>query len=193
MSSWEEIDAAVEALATARGRLTLLQCTSMYPCPYEHVGLNVITEMRTRYALPVGLSDHTSTNYASFAAVALGAEVIEKHFTLSRHLYGSDAAHSIEPAEFRDLAAGVRAIHEMRAAPVNKSVIDAFADMRRVFQKSVVAVVDIPQGTVIGASMLAIKKPGTGLAPSRLHDIVGCRARRAIPADSVLTEADLER
>ena len=192
MSPWSELDAAVEALAAARGRLSLLQCTSMYPCPYDRVGLNVITEMRARYGLPIGLSDHTTTNYASFAAAALGANVIEKHFTLSRHLYGSDAANSIEPTEFRDLAEGIRAIEAMRAATVDKDRIDELNDMRRIFQKSLVAAVDIPKGALIAASMLAIKKPGTGLAPARLSEIVGRRTRRPIAADTVLTDADLE-
>ncbi|MGH6802388.1 MAG: N-acetylneuraminate synthase family protein, partial [Methyloceanibacter sp.] len=82
MSNWAELDAAVDTMLRHHDRLTVLQCTSEYPCPPERVGLNVMMEMRARYKLPVGLSDHTRTNYAAYAAVVLGASVIEKHFTL---------------------------------------------------------------------------------------------------------------
>jgi N,N'-diacetyllegionaminate synthase len=192
MSTWAELDAAVDALQGARDRLTVLQCTSMYPCPPERVGLNVLDQLRRRYGLAVGLSDHTVTNHAAFAAVALGAETVERHFTLSRHLYGSDAAHSSEPDQFRELVEGIRAIERMRAMPVDKDTVDDLGEMRRVFQKSIVAVVDIPAGAVLVESMLGLKKPGTGFAPDRLPAVIGRRARRLIPADSVLTEEDVD-
>src|SRR5437762_3553034 len=94
MSSWAELDAAVEA---AGDGVTVLQCTSAYPTPPEQVGLNLLDELRERYGKPVGLSDHTVGPYAAFAAAALGADVLEKHFTLSRELYGPDAALALEP------------------------------------------------------------------------------------------------
>jgi len=192
MSTWAELDAAVETIRKCHGRITLLQCTSEYPCPYEQVGLNVMLAMRDRYSLPVGLSDHTLTNYAAFAAVALGATVIEKHFTFSRLMYGSDARHSLEPEEFADLVRGIRAIEAILTHPVDKDALAAhLRPMKEIFEKSVVTVVDIPAGTVLDESMLAIKKPGTGIAASRLPEIIGRVARRDIPADSVLREEDL--
>ncbi len=102
MSDWAELDAAVEALR-AGGPITVLQCSSAYPCPPEQVGLNVIAEMRQRYDLPVGFSDHTNGPAAAIAAAALGATVVEKHFTFSRLMYGSDAANGMEPDDFRKL------------------------------------------------------------------------------------------
>lgn len=191
MSSWAELDAAVDTVLKYHDRLTVLQCTSEYPCPYPQVGLNVLAEMRERYRLPVGLSDHTLTSYASFAAVVLGATVIEKHFTLSRHLYGSDARHSLEPGELRDLVQGIRAIETMLTHPVDKSDAGRFATMKAVFQKSLVALTDIPAGAVIRPEMIGTKKPGTGLPPARLPDVVGRRAARAIAADQLLGEEDL--
>ncbi len=194
MSTWAELDAAVETLRKYHDRITLLQCTSEYPCPHEEVGVNVMQEMRERYGLPVGLSDHTLTNYAAFAAVTLGATVIEKHFTFSRLMYGSDARHSLEPAEFADLVRGVRAIEVMLAHPVDKDAVAIrLRPMKEIFEKSIVTVVDIPAGTIIEESMLAIKKPGTGIAASRLPEIIGRMARRDIQADSVLREEDLSR
>lgn len=192
MSSWAELDAAVETIRKHHDHITLLQCTSEYPCPYEEVGLNVMLEMRERYSLPVGLSDHTLTNYAAFAAVTLGATVIEKHFTFSRLMYGSDARHSLEPVEFADLVRGVRAIEMILAHPVDKNAVAIrLRPMKEIFEKSIVTVVDIRAGTIIEESMLAIKKPGTGIAASRLPEIIGRTARRDIRADSVLREEDL--
>lgn len=191
MSAWREIDSAVEAILRHHDRLTVLQCTSLYPCPYERVGLDVMLAMAERYGTPVGLSDHTLTNFAAFAAAALGAAAIEKHFTLSRHLYGSDARHSAEPAQLRDLVEGVRAIEGMLAARVDKDDLEPFLEMKRVFEKSVVSVVDIPCGTTITRAMLGLKKPGTGIRPDRLGAVVGRRAARDLPADTVVTDRDL--
>lgn len=194
MSRWAELDEAVAAVRRHHDRLTLLQCTSEYPCPPEQVGLNVMLEMRRRYGLTVGLSDHTLTNYAAFAAVTLGAAVIEKHFTFSRLMYGSDARHSLEPGEFADLVRGIRAIETMLAHPVDKDAMAAqLRPMKEIFEKSVVTVVDIPAGTVLEAGMLAVKKPGTGIPARRLKEVVGRVARRDIPAESLLREEDLTR
>jgi N,N'-diacetyllegionaminate synthase len=185
MSSWSELDAAVEA---AGDDVTVLQCTSEYPTPPERVGLNVLAELRERYGKPVGFSDHTVGNYAAFAAVALGATVVEKHFTLSKQLYGPDAAMSMEPDELEDLVEGIRDIEAMLAAPVDKDDLQPFAEMKRVFEKSVVTVADIPAGAKIERQMVAAKKPGTGIPAARIGDVVGRTARADIAADTVLTE-----
>ena len=191
MSSWQELDRAVEAVTNRHQRLAILQCTSAYPCPYERVGLNVMLEMKERYQLPVGLSDHTLTTHAALAAVALGASVIEKHFTFSRLMYGSDAPHSLEPAEFGAMVAGIRAIETMLAHPVDKADLAPFAQMKDIFQKSLVSTAPIAAGQVITPQVLGIKKPGTGLDPSRWDQVVGRRAARAIPAGRVLQEEDV--
>src|SRR5207247_1604420 len=106
-------------------------------------------ELRERYARPVGLSDHTVGPYACFAAVALGAVVVEKHFTLSREAYGPDAALALEPDDLDDLVAGIREIEAMLASPVDKDDVAGLAEMKQVFEKSVVAVADIRAGAVI--------------------------------------------
>jgi N,N'-diacetyllegionaminate synthase len=185
MSSWAELDAAVEA---AGPRVTVLQCTSAYPTPPERVGLNLLEELRVRYGRPVGLSDHSVGPYAAFAAAALGAEVVEKHVTLSRELYGPDAALALEPAELEELVEGIREIETMLASRVDKDDLEPFGELKAVFEKSVVAAADIPAGAVIERAMLAAKKPGTGIPARRLDEVVGRRARTDIKADTVLTE-----
>ena len=191
MSSWAELDEAVNTILRYHNRLTVLQCTSDYSCPHEQVGLNVMLEMRERYKLPVGLSDHTLTNYAAYAAVVLGASVIEKHFTLSRQMYGSDAKHSLEPAEMADLVQGIRAIETMLASKVNKDDIARFAPMKSTFEKSVVSLMDIPAGALITEGMIGMKKPGTGIPAKRFREVLGKQARRWIKKDSLIREEDL--
>lgn len=191
MSPWAELDEAVNTILKHHDHLTVLQCTTEYPCPHERVGLNVMLEMRERYKLPVGLSDHTLTNYAAFAAVTLGATTIEKHFTLSRRMYGSDTRHSLEPDEMTDLVHGIRAIETMLASKVNKDDISRLTVMKETFEKSVVAAVDIPAGTVITREMLAAKKPGMGLPVRMLPEIIGKRAVHDIVRDTLLQRSDI--
>jgi N-acetylneuraminate synthase len=185
MSSWSELDAAVEA---AGEQVTVLQCTSAYPTPADRVGLNVLAEMRERYGKPVGLSDHTLGPHAAFAAVALGATVIEKHFALSRQMYGPDAFISVEPDELESLVTGIREIEAMLGNPVDKDDLEGYAEMKQVFEKSVVSTRDIPAGAEISREMVAAKKPGTGIPARLLPEVVGRRAAADIAADTVITE-----
>jgi N-acetylneuraminate synthase len=191
MSSWDELDEAVATITRYHNNLTILQCTTEYPCPPEHVGLNVMLEMKERFGLPVGLSDHTLSNATALAAVTLGASIVEKHFTLSKRMYGSDARHSAEPAQFAELVRHIREIETILSHPMDKSDASRFADMKDIFQKSVVSRVHIPEGAIITREMLGVKKPGTGLAPGRLAEIVGRRSRRAVPVNTVLQEGDV--
>lgn len=192
MSSWDELDAAVDVFRRSGNQLTVLQCTSIYPTPPEKVGLNVMLEMKQRYKIPVGLSDQSLTNYAGYAAAALGASVIEKHVTLSRHCYGSDAKHSIEPAEFADFVKGIRDIETMLANPVDKNDVTDFLEMKKVFEKSIVSLKKIPAGTVLSESIIGIKKPGGGISPRKFHELIGRKAKRTIEAGQMILESDIQ-
>ena len=191
MSSWDELDRAVEVLRSGNGSLTVLQCSSKYPCPYEDVGLNVLQALRERYDLPVGLSDHTMTPYTAYAAVALGAVVIEKHLTFSREMYGSDARHSLEPEEFTRLIDGIRAIETALASRVDKDAVEGYRAMKETFEKSVVSVVDIEAGVRLTKGMLAVKKPGTGIPARSLQEVIGRTAKHRIERDSLIRWDDL--
>jgi N,N'-diacetyllegionaminate synthase len=192
MSSWAELDAAVECIRKHNEALVVMQCTSAYPCPHDRVGLNVLEEMKRRYGLPVGLSDHTLDNYASFAAVALGAQVIERHLTFSRRMYGSDAPHSLEPDDFAELARGVRAIEDMLASPIDKSDVAPYGAMKQVFEKSLVCLAELPAGTVLTRAHLGIKKPGTGIPARELPEVVGRRLLRGVGPDTLLAREDID-
>ena len=193
MSPLVETDAAV-ARVKARGvPVGVLQCTTAYPCPPERVGLNLIPFYRERYGCWVGLSDHSATIYPGLAGVASGMDVLELHVALSRQMFGPDVVASVTTAELTDLMTGVRFIERMRANPLDKDEsARETAPLRRLFTRSLVVRQALPSGTVIQREQLAIKKPGTGLPPERLEDVVGKRLLRSVDADHVLTEADVE-
>lgn len=193
MSPLSEIDAMVARIQSRKLPLVVLQCTSMYPTPPEKVGLNLIPFFRERYGCGVGLSDHSGTIYAGLAAAALGIEVLEVHVTLSREMFGPDVPVSVTTGELRQLVEGVRFIEKARANPVDKDAVARdLAPMRGLFTKSLVARMDLPAGTVLDESQLALKKPGTGLPAARLPDVIGRRLKRDVRADDLLQEADLE-
>jgi N-acetylneuraminate synthase len=194
MSPLAEIDAAVERVRARGLPLAVLQCTSMYPTPPEKVGLNLIPLFRERYGCAVGLSDHSGTIYPALAGATLGLDVLEIHVTLSREMFGPDVVASVTTAELRDLVRGVRFVETMRAHPIDKDALAAdLGPLRRAFTKSVVAREDLPAGTRLEPRHLAAKKPGTGIPAARLGDVVGRRLRRAVHADEVLRDEDLER
>lgn len=192
MTNWNELDEAVNTISKYNNNLTLLQCTSAYPAEYVEIGLNIMLDMKNRYDKPVGLSDHSLTNYSSYAAVALGAKVIEKHLTVNKNWYGSDAKHSLEPAQFLELVEGTRAISKMLKNPVDKNNIDKFNQMRTIFQKSIVSLVNIQKGTIIKEEMISTKKPGIGLEPKYFKDILGKKAKKDIKKDSTIFKKDIE-
>ena len=144
------------------------------------------------FGLPVGFSDHTLNNYAAYAAVVLGAEVIEKHLTFSKKMYGSDAKHSLEPDEFSDLVQGIRAIETILSSKVDKNKIaDKMSEMKEVFQKSIVTTIDIPEGTIITAEMIGFKKPGSGIPASQIDKVIGKQSVKSMAQNSLIKFEDL--
>lgn len=188
MSTLEEVEVAVAAIReTADVPFVLLHCVSLYPAPLAGTNLRAMETMRARFGVPVGYSDHTEGLTAALAAVALGAAVIEKHFTVDRALPGPDHAASLEPDELRALIQGIRGVESALGDGVKRPLPEE-AETAVVARKSVVAATDIQAGAAIERDMLAIKRPGTGLPPAKLDWVVGRAARRAIPAGTVITE-----
>ncbi|OFW16891.1 MAG: N-acetylneuraminate synthase [Acidobacteria bacterium RIFCSPLOWO2_02_FULL_67_21] len=193
MSPLAEIDAVVQKVRSHGVPVGVFQCTTAYPCPPEKIGLNLIAEYRDRYRCWVGLSDHSATIYAGLAAAAIGIDMLEVHATLSRDMFGPDVIASVTTAELRQLVEGIRFIERMRASPVDKdAAAQDTAPLRRLFTRSLVARQALPAGTVLTREHLAIKKPGTGLAPERLDEVIGRRLRRPVEADHLLTADDID-
>lgn len=193
MSSLSEVDTAVKMIKDRDLPLIVLQCTSSYPCPPEKIGLNLIPFFRDRYGSSVGLSDHSGTIYAGLSAVTLGIEALEVHVTLSREMFGPDVPASITTSELRQLVEGVRLIEKMKANPVEKNtMVTEMTDLRDLFTKSVVAKFDLPAGTVLREEHLVLKKPGTGIPAARLKELLKRTLKRAVAADTLLSENDLD-
>jgi N,N'-diacetyllegionaminate synthase len=192
MSSLRDIDAAVKRVQASRSPLTVLQCTSVYPCPPENIGLNLISFFRQRYGCSVGLSDHSGTIYPGLAAAALGIDVLEVHVTLSREMFGPDVTASVTTIELRQLVEGIRFIERMNAHPIDKDVAASeMTHVRELFTKSIVTTTDLPAGTVLQEKHLKLKKPGTGILASALPELIGRTLRCSIKADQMLAESDL--
>ena len=193
MSSLAETDAAVARVKARGSDVGVLQCTTAYPCPPERVGLNLIPVYRERYGCWVGLSDHSGTIYPGLAGVAMGLDVVEVHVALSREMFGPDVIASVTTAELRQLVDGIRFIERMRANPLDKDASARETDpLRRLFTRSVVARRALAQGTVLGPNDLALKKPGTGLPPERLADLVGRKLAKPVVEDQLLSTDDVE-
>lgn len=188
MSTLPEVEAAVEVLekeGIPRKDIILLHCTTQYPTPMEAVNLRAMDALRALGCWGVGFSDHTQGYTADIAAVALGACVIEKHFTLDRTLPGPDHKASLEPQE---LAAMVRAIRDVETAlgTGEKLVADAERPNIEVARKSIVAARDIRAGEEFTEENITTKRPGSGISPMLWDSVLGQRAKRDFPADSLI-------
>lgn len=192
MTTWAELDRAVECVRQNGAEPAVLQCTSAYPCPPEKLGLNVIAQLRERYNCPAGLSDHSGTIYAGLAAATLGARILEVHVAFSREVFGPDVIASVTTTELKQLVDGVRFIEQANANPVDKETMAAdLAPMRSLFSKSIVVRVDLPAGAVLTEDNLTLKKPGTGVPAARFAEVLGKRLKVAVSADHLLQETDL--
>ena len=185
-------DAITAAYCSASGRaalqrsVSLLHCVTQYPAPAEAVNLRAMDTMAQAFGLPVGYSDHTLGIEVSLAAVARGATIIEKHFTLDRSLPGPDQAASLEPDELCQLVRGIRSI-EQALGSSSKSPAAAEMPNRAVARRSIVAAHPIRQGEVFSATSFDMKRPGTGLSPLDAWGLVGQRATRDFDTDELIT------
>lgn len=186
MSTLEEVAEAVSVIKEAGcNDLTLLHCTSNYPARVEDCNLLAMKTMADTFDVPVGYSDHTPGIYVPLAATAMGACVIEKHFTLDKNLPGPDHRASLEPTELEEMVRGIRLVEKAWGSPV-KAPVESELEVRDVARKSIVAKVDIPAGTVITEDMLAFKRPGTGVSPKDISTILGKKTKQLIKKDELV-------
>lgn len=192
MADEAEVDEAVEALSSAGCReLLLLHCVSVYPTPDPEANLLRLVGLRERYGLPVGYSDHSLGITASIGAVALGALMIEKHFTLDRTLSGPDHSLSSDPQELAALVTEVRRIWQMAGS---KDIAPSATELttRQDFRRSIRLSRDVEAGAQIALEFLCLKRPATGLHPRHLSEVVGRRARTKLRVNQPLRWNDLE-
>lgn len=188
MADMAEIGAALNVLeqaGTSRRQITVLHCNTEYPTPMGDVNLRAMLSIRDAYGVQVGYSDHTAGIEVSIAAVALGATVIEKHFTLDRNLPGPDHQASLEPDELKAMVAAIRNI-ELALGDGVKRTSPSEAKNIPIVRKSLVAARHIRAGEPLTLDNLAVKRPGTGVSPMRLNEVLGWVARRDFEADELI-------
>jgi len=191
MSNYREIDNAVKIFD--KKKIILLQCSSIYPCPLDQVGINVIKEFSKKYKCQVGFSDHTLGSSASFAAATVGASVIEKHFTLSRKMYGSDAKNSMEPDEFKLFSKTIKEIWHINKCDINKNNIKKFKNMKMIFEKSIYAKNNLPKGHRIKFNDLSFKKPCKYLRADKYKTLIGKVLVKTIKKDEPINVKNIKR
>jgi N,N'-diacetyllegionaminate synthase len=188
MADQDEVATAVEEIQKAGSPpLTLLHCVSAYPADPKDVNLRAMATLAETFEVPVGFSDHTMGTEVALAAVAMGASVIEKHFTLDRSRPGPDHKASMEPEELRALVRGVRIV-ELALGDGIKIPAASEADVATMARKSLVAAKDIAADAVLERHMIAIRRPGTGLPPSEFEIVIGKRSALAITEGTPITE-----
>lgn len=191
MCSIADIEAAIAVLrGNGAGAITLLHCNTQYPTPMEDVNLRVMDTLREHFGVPVGYSDHTVGIEVPIAAAALGACVIEKHFTLDHAMEGPDHRASLEPDELRAMVAAVRHI-EVALGDSAKVVTASESGNRAVARKSIVARCAIRKGEPFSEDNLTVKRPGNGISPMRWYDMMGKAANRDYAEDELIEDAAL--
>ena len=188
MATLGEIEMALDVLeqaGTKRDQITVLHCNTEYPTPMQDVNLLAMTSIRDALKVQVGYSDHTRGIEVPIAAVALGARVIEKHFTLDRTLAGPDHAASLEPAELKAMVSAIRNIEQAMGDGI-KRPSPSEAPNRAIARKSIVAAMDIQQGETFSETNLTVKRPGTGISPVMWDQLIGRRSPQTFRTDELI-------
>jgi N,N'-diacetyllegionaminate synthase len=188
MANMDEIESAldiIEQAGTPRTRITVLHCNTEYPTPMTDVNLRAMLTIRDAFGVQVGYSDHTLGIEVAIAAVALGATVIEKHFTLDRNLPGPDHKASLEPEELKAMVSGIRNIEKAMGDGV-KCASSSEEKNKPIVRRSLVASCAIQKGEIFSENNLAVKRPGTGLSPMRWDEVLSLKAPRNFAQDELI-------
>lgn len=193
MSTLAEVDDVVSRIKSWGLPLLVFQCTSKYPSGPEDIGLNMLDVYRKRYQTPIGLSEHSGKIYTGLAAAALGVDLIEVHVTLSRQMFGPDVIVSLTPEDLRQLVEGVKFIQTALANPVEKDAqAGEMLEMRKLFNKSLVARHALKAGQVLRREDITARKPGTGISAASADQYLGKTLARDVAADTFLSADDFE-
>jgi len=192
MSCFEELDKTVTFLKERKVDFSILQCTTAYPTQPEQYGLNVIQELKERYGVPVGFSDHSSKTATCIAATALGASILEFHVVFDRQLFGPDTKSSLTVSEIQDLVVAVRNIASALSNPIDKNKTEAFIPLKQIFEKSLAVNKDLPKNHILSFDDLEAKKPkGYGLDARLFQEVIGKALAKDLKQWGFLNEEDL--
>lgn len=186
MSEMHEIEDAVRVLRqNGTEKITLLHCNTQYPTPYEDVNLNAMNQLKEEFEVEVGYSDHTQGIEVPVAAVAMGATVIEKHFTLDKNMEGPDHKASLDPKELKDMVCAIRNIEKAMGNGIKKPS-DSEKPNKAVARKSIVASRRIKKGEIFTEENLTTKRPGNGISPMKWFEVLGQTASRDFEEDELI-------
>lgn len=192
MSSYEELDHAVSFLKERNVDFSILQCTTSYPTQPEQYGLNMIQELKSRYGVAVGFSDHSARMETCIAATVLGASILEFHVVFDRQLFGPDAKASLTISETKDLVFAVRNIATALSNPIDKNDITYLAPLKQIFEKSLAVNKDLPKNHILTFEDLEAKKPkGFGILASKYLEVIGRTLKSNMKQWNFLNEDDL--
>lgn len=192
MSSFEELDGTIHFLKPFGNKLSVLQCTTKYPTSAEDIGLNVIAELKMRYELPVGLSDHSSTIYPSLAAVSLAAEILEFHVVFDKTMFGPDSKSSLTITEVKQLVEGVRFIEKSLQNKIDKNNNEKYQELKKIFEKSLAINKNMKAGDVISFDDLEAKKPSDhGISAKEYKKVLGKKIKKDMKKWNFINMDDL--
>lgn len=192
MSSYAELDQTVAFLKERNVNFSILQCTTAYPTQPEQYGLNVIQELKKRYNVPIGFSDHSAKTATCIAAAALGASILEFHVVFDRQLFGPDSKSSLTIPETRDLVLAVRNIATALSHPIDKNNTAEFSTLKQIFEKSLAVNKDLPKNHILTFADLESKKPkGFGIDASRFQEVIGRPLNKDLRQWDFLNEKDV--
>lgn len=192
MSSFAELDKTVDFLKSKKADFSILQCTTAYPTKPEQFGLNVISELKERYKVTIGFSDHSAKISTGIAAVALGAEILEFHVVFNRSMFGPDAIASLTLEETKQLVEAVNEIHVAQNNPINKNSNEDFRELKSIFEKSLAINKNLPQGHILTFADLESKKPkGYGISAADFEKVIGRQLSSDKSQWDFLNEEDL--
>jgi len=192
MSSISELDATVGYLKSLNANFSILQCTTSYPTQPKDYGLNMIAELKERYHVPIGYSDHSAQIETGIAAVTLGAEILEFHAVFDKQQFGPDVSSSLTISEITALVKGIRNIETALQNPVSKSDNSAFKDLKSIFEKSLAVNKDLKKGHILTFEDLEAKKPkGFGISATHFEKVIGQALTCDLKAYNFLTEDDI--
>ncbi|MEE3484961.1 MAG: N-acetylneuraminate synthase [Bacteroidales bacterium] len=188
MCEMEDIEAALKVLTDnglSKDEISMLHCNTEYPTPFKDVNLLAMNELKDRFGVRVGYSDHTKGIEVPIAAVALGAEIIEKHFTLDRNMEGPDHKASLEPDELKAMVSAIRNI-ELALGDGHKTISESERKNIAVARKSIVAAKNIKAGEVFNENNLTVKRPGNGISPMDWENVIGKTAKKDFVEDQLI-------
>jgi N-acetylneuraminate synthase len=192
MSSFEELDKTVDFLRNKKVNFSILQCTTAYPTKPDQYGFNVIQDLKERYKVPIGFSDHSAKVATGIAAVALGAEILEFHVVFHRDMFGPDAIASLTVEETKQLVEAVNAIYTAKNHPIDKNNNENFKDLKLIFEKSLAVNKDLPNGHIVTFDDLESKKPkGYGISATNFEKVIGRTLKNPKSQWDFLNEEDL--